>query len=220
MTSATPPRGMSRTEIARRAALDLPAGICVNLGVGMPTLVADYIPPERQVILHSENGLLGFGPTPPPDGRDLDLSNASSQFVTLLPGGAVVNHADSFALIRGGHIDMTLLGAFQVSVTGDLANWSLGEEEASLPPAVGGAMDLAFGARTVWVLMDHTERDGTAKIVERCSYPLTAPGVVKRIYTNLAVIDVTPEGLHLRKTAPGIDAATVQAWTAARLLTA
>lgn len=213
----SPPRGLSRVEIARRAARDLPDGACVNLGVGMPTLVADHIPPGRDVILHSENGLLGLGPAPPSSGRDLDLSNASSQFVTLLPGAAVVDHADSFALIRGGHVDMTLLGAFQVSSAGDLANWSLGDEEASLPPAVGGAMDLAFGARSVWILMEHTERDGTPKIVERCRYPLTAPGVVKRIYTNLAVIDVTPSGLRLREAAPGIDAATVRQWTAAPL---
>ena len=204
-----------RHHIARRAAHDLPDGAYVNLGIGLPTLVAGHTPPGREIIFHSENGLLGVGPPPPPGAEDIDLINAGKQPVTLLPGAAVFHHNDAFVMMRGGHLDYALLGGFQVSATGDLANWSLGE--ATKAPAVGGAMDLAAGAKQVWVLMEHTTKTGEPRIVERCTYPLTAPGVVRRIYTDMAVIDVGV-ALVVRELADGITFEFLQARTDAKLI--
>ena len=185
----------SKDELARRVAQDSPDGAYVNLGIGQPTAVANHIPPGREIILHSENGILGMGPAPAAGQEDYDLINAGKQPVTLRPGGAFFHHADSFAMMRGGHLDVCVLGAFQVSVTGDLANWSTGE--AGAIPAVGGAMDLAVGARQTWVMMDLLTRAGESKIVARCSYPLTAIGCVRRIYTDLATFACSPQGLRL-----------------------
>jgi 3-oxoacid CoA-transferase B subunit len=207
--------GLTRDDIAKRAAADLWDGAVVNLGIGVPVLVANYVPPDREIVYHSENGILGVGPTPPAGVGDPDLINASKALVTLMPGASIFHHTDSFLMIRGGHIDLALLGAMQVSAEGDLANWSTSDEK--MPPAVGGAMDLAAGAGAVRVLMEHTTKDGTPKIVERCTYPLTARRVVKRIYTNLAVIDVTQGGLVARELAPGVPFAEVQAKTGAKL---
>ena len=185
----------SKDELARRVAQDIPDGAYVNLGIGQPTLVANHIPDGREVILQSENGILGMGPAPAAGSEDFDLINAGKQPVTLLPGGAFFHHADSFAMMRGGHLDVCVLGAFQVSTTGDLANWSTGE--AGAIPAVGGAMDLAVGAKQTWVMMDLLTKKGESKIVAQCTYPLTAIGCVKRIYTDLATFDCTPQGLRL-----------------------
>lgn len=207
--------GLKRDDIAKRAAADLWDGAVVNLGIGVPGLVANYVPPDREIVYHSENGILGVGPSPPAGAGDPDLINASKTLVTLMPGASIFHHTDSFLMIRGGHIDLALLGAMQVSVEGDLANWSTGDEK--MPPAVGGAMDLAAGAGAVYVLMEHTTKEGGAKIVDRCTYPLTAKRVVKRIYTNLAVIDITPDGLVAREIAPGISFAELQAKTGAKL---
>ena len=185
----------SKDELARRVAQDIPDGAYVNLGIGQPTLVANHIPAGREVILHSENGILGMGPAPAKGSEDYDLINAGKQPVTLLPGGAFFHHADSFAMMRGGHLDVCVLGAFQVSTTGDLANWSTGEPGAI--PADGGAMDLAVGAKQTWVMMDLLTKQGASKIVAQCTYPLTAIGCVKRIYTDLATFECTPQGLRL-----------------------
>jgi 3-oxoadipate CoA-transferase beta subunit len=206
----------SRDQMAERVARDIPEGAYVNLGIGLPTKVANFLPPEREVFLHSENGLLGMGPAPAPGEEDEDLINAGKQPVTLLTGGAYFHHADSFAMMRGGHLDICVLGAFQVSGTGDLANWHTGAPEAI--PAVGGAMDLAIGAKQVFVMMEHQTRTGESKIVECCSYPLTGIGCVSRIYTDLAVLDVTPEGLRVREMAPGMTFKDLQAATSASLL--
>ncbi|WER50327.1 3-oxoacid CoA-transferase subunit B [Cupriavidus sp. WKF15] len=186
---------LTRIEMAQRVARDIPEGAYVNLGIGVPTLVANHLDPHREIILHSENGILGMGPAPGPDGEDDDLINAGKEPVTLLPGGAFFHHADSFSMIRGGHLDYCVLGAFQVSVNGDLANWHTGQADAI--PAVGGAMDLATGAKEVYVMMEHMTKQGQSKIVERCSYPITGMGCVSRVYTDLAVIDVTPSGLQV-----------------------
>ena len=183
----------SKDELARRVAQDIHDGACVNLGIGMPTLVANHIPAGMEVLLHSENGILGMGPAPAPGDEDYDLINAGKQPVTLLPGGAYFHHADSFAMMRGGHLDICVLGAFQVSAAGDLANWSTGE--AGAIPAVGGAMDLAIGAKQTWVMMDLLTKQGQSKVVERCTYPLTGIGCVKRIYTDLCTLACTPHGL-------------------------
>jgi len=185
----------TRDQMAARVARDIPEGAYVNLGIGLPTLVANHLAREKEIFLHSENGLLGMGPAPPPGQEDWDLTNAGKQPVTLVTGGSFFSHADSFAMIRGGHIDICVLGAFQVSVTGDLANWHTGE--ADTIPAVGGAMDLAVGARKVYVMMEHVTKKAEPKIVERCTYPLTAARCVSRIYTDLAVLDITPDGLSL-----------------------
>ena len=206
---------LSRDAIARRVAQDVPDGAYVNLGIGLPTQVANYVPSDREVIYHSENGILGMGPAPDKGQEDPDLINAGKQPVTLLAGAAIFHHTDAFAMIRGGHIDLALLGAMQVGANGDLANWATGDEK--FPPAVGGAMDLAAGAAGVWVLMEHTTKEGAPKILERCAYPLTAEGVVDRIYTNLAVIDVTPEGLLVREMVPGLEFEELQKKTGARL---
>ena len=186
---------LSREQMAMRVARDIPEGAYVNLGIGLPTLVANHLPKDREVFLHSENGLLGMGPAPAPGDEDYDLINAGKQPVTLLPGGAYFHHADSFAMMRGGHLDTCVLGAFQVSTTGDLANWHTGAPDAI--PAVGGAMDLAIGAKRTFVMMEHLARTGESKIVERCTYPLTGIGCVSRIYTDLAVLDVTRRGLKV-----------------------
>ncbi len=211
----TTPAGLSRSAIARRIAEDIPEGWYVNLGIGIPTLIADHVPPEREVIFHSENGVLGIGPAPAPDAVDPWLINAGKEPVTLRPGGAFVHHADSFAIIRGGHLDLCVLGAFEVAENGDLANWTTGRNDAAA--AVGGAMDLAVGAKRLWVAMEHTTKEGAPRLVSRCSFPLTAPASVLRVYTNLAVIDVTPEGFLLLETAPGVSFEAVQQRTATRL---
>jgi 3-oxoadipate CoA-transferase beta subunit len=184
----------TREQMAARVARDIPEGAVVNLGIGLPTLVSNYLPHGREVILHSENGVLGMGPAPPKGEEDYDLINAGKAPVTLLPGGCYFHHADSFAMMRGGHLDICVLGAFQVSVHGDLANWHTGEPGAI--PAVGGAMDLAIGARQTFVMMELLTRKGESKLVQQCSYPLTGLACVSRIYTDLAVIDVTPGGLR------------------------
>jgi 3-oxoadipate CoA-transferase beta subunit len=181
--------------MAQRAARELSDGAYVNLGIGLPTLVADCLPEGREIILHSENGVLGIGPRPPKGEEDEDLINAGKEPVTLLTGGCYFHHADSFGMIRGRHLDFCVLGAFQVSAAGDLANWHTGAPEAI--PAVGGAMDLAVGAKQVLVMMEHLTKEGTSKLVERCSYPITGAHCVNRVYTDLAVIDIKPDGLHL-----------------------
>jgi 3-oxoadipate CoA-transferase beta subunit len=185
----------SKDELAARVAQDIPEGATVNLGIGQPTLVANHIPSSREVLLHSENGILGMGPAPAKGLEDYDLINAGKQPVTLLPGGAYFHHADSFAMMRGGHLDICVLGAFQVSATGDLANWHTGEADAI--PAVGGAMDLAVGAKQTWVMMDLQTKQGQSKLVQACSYPLTGIGCVKRVYTDLATLACTPQGLEV-----------------------
>ncbi|MDO9398849.1 MAG: 3-oxoacid CoA-transferase subunit B [Herbiconiux sp.] len=189
--------GISRVDLARRIALDIPEGSYVNLGIGAPTLVANHLPAGLEIILHTENGLLGMGPAPEPGLVDPDLINAGKQPVTALPGAAYFHHADSFGMMRGGHLDVCVLGAFQVSAGGDLANWSTGAPGAI--PAVGGAMDLAIGAKNVWVMTDLLTRDGSSKLVAGCSYPLTGVGCVSRVYTDRAVFDVTADGFRVRE---------------------
>jgi 3-oxoadipate CoA-transferase beta subunit len=184
----------NREQMAARVARDIPEGAVVNLGIGLPTLVANYLPRDREVILHSENGVLGMGPAPPKGEEDYDLINAGKAPVTLLPGGCYFHHADSFAMMRGGHLDICVLGAFQVSVRGDLANWHTGEPGAI--PAVGGAMDLAIGAKQTFVMMELLTKKGESKLVRECTYPLTGLACVSRLYTDLAVIDVTRDGLR------------------------
>lgn len=206
---------LSREEIARCVAKDIPDGFYVNLGIGIPTLVARHLSDDRDVLLHTENGIVGMGPGDPDAPLDLDLINASKEPVTLIPGSAITDHVVSFAMMRGGHIDLTILGAFQVSENGDLANWDTGQEDTI--PAVGGAMDLAVGAKQVFVTMDHTTRDGKPKIVKQCDYPLTGSGVVDRIYTDLAVIDVTPEGLLVTAMVEGLSFQALQDMTDAPL---
>ena len=186
---------LDRHQIAARVARDIPNGAYVNLGIGLPTLVANHVPKDREIVLHSENGILGLGPKPAPGAQDEDLIDAGKNPATALPGASYFHHADSFGMIRGGHIDICVLGAFQVSAAGDIANWHTGEPDAI--PAVGGAMDLAAGARQVFVTMEHLTKKGESKIVERCSYPLTGLRCVTRVYTDLAVIDVKADGLHL-----------------------
>jgi len=201
----------TRDEMAARVARDIPEGSYVNLGIGLPTLVANHLPKDREIILHTENGLLGMGPAPKPGEEDPDLMNAGKQPVTELPGASFFHHADSFAMMRGGHLDFCVLGAFQVSATGDLANWHTGAPDAI--PAVGGAMDLAIGAKNVYVMMEHTTKSGESKIVPKCTYPLTGVGCVNRIFTDLAVIDVTPQGLKVVEMADGMDLNELQRLT-------
>jgi 3-oxoadipate CoA-transferase beta subunit len=208
----------NRTQMAARVAQDIPEGWFVNLGIGIPTMVADHVPEEREVILHSENGILGMGPAPAPDKVNAWLVNAGKQPVTLRPGGSFFHHADSFAMIRGGHIDLCVLGAFEVAENGDVANWATSENDSA--PAVGGAMDLAAGAKRLWVVMEHATKDGRPKLVESCGYPLTAKGVVQRVYTNLAVVDVVPgRGFVVKEIVPGLSLADLQARTGAKLHT-
>ena len=204
----------TRDEIAARAARDIPEGFYVNLGIGIPVLVANYVPPDREVIIQSENGILGMGPEPQPHQINRWLINASKKYVSLVPGGSYMHHADSFALIRGGHLDLCVLGAFQVAANGDFANWSKSETDM---PSVGGAMDLAVGAKSVWLLMDHTTKDGESKLMRRCTYPLTAVGAAKRVYTNLAVLDVTGDAFAVREIAPGLTFEALQDVTDAPL---
>jgi 3-oxoadipate CoA-transferase, beta subunit len=205
----------NREEMATLVAIDIPDRAVVNLGIGLPTLVANHLPADREVILHSENGVIGMGPAPRAGEEDFDLINAGKQPVTLLPGGSFFHHADSFAMMRGGHLDVCVLGAFQVSATGDLANWHTGAADAI--PAVGGAMDLAIGAKKTVVMMEHNTKNGEMKIVERCAYPLTGIGCVARIYTDLAVIDVTSLGLVVRTIVEGLGFDELQSRTGAPL---
>ncbi|HXX11765.1 MAG TPA: 3-oxoacid CoA-transferase subunit B [Burkholderiales bacterium] len=207
---------LNRDQMAARVARDIPEGACVNLGIGLPTLVANHLPKNREILLHSENGVLGMGPAPAAGEEDYDLINASKDPVTLLPGGAFFHHADSFAMMRGGHLDICVLGAFQVSVKGDLANWHTGAPDAI--PAVGGAMDLAVGAKQVFVMMEHLTKRGQSKIVEHCTYPLTGVACVNRIYTDLAVIDVTSEGLRVLEMVAGMTIAELNRATGISLL--
>src|SRR6201988_3767889 len=206
---------LKRRQIAWRAAQDLVDGAYVNLGIGLPTLVSDFIPDDREIVLHSENGILGVGPAPGANEVDPDLINAGKQPVTLVTGGSYVHHTDSFLMIRGGHLDLALLGAFEVSERGDLANWTT--DDPGFPPGVGGAMDLAAGAKEIRVLVEHTTRGGVPRIRARCQYPLTAAAVVRRIYTDLAVIDVTAEGLVVRELVEDLDLTALQARTEATL---
>ncbi|RFU23425.1 3-oxoacid CoA-transferase subunit B [Geodermatophilus marinus] len=206
---------LSPVEVANRVARDIPDGSYVNLGIGLPTLVGDVVSAEKEIVFHSENGILGMGPAPAPGLEDPELINAGKQPVTLVPGGAFFHHTDSFTIMRGGHIDVTVLGAFQVSEDGDLANWAT--DDARMPPAVGGAMDLAVGAKRVLVLMTHTTVDGRPKILRRCTYPLTAARVVHRVYTDLAVLDVGPSGLVVRDVVAGLPRAELQRLTGAPL---
>ncbi len=214
--SMTEQLGWTREEMARRVAQDIENGSYVNLGIGIPELVAKFVPEGRTLIYHTENGLLGMGPSPREGEGDPELINAGKKRVSAIPGAAYFHHADSFSMIRGGHIDLCVLGALQVAQNGDLANWSTGEEGAI--PAVGGAMDLVAGVRKIYVITQHTTKTGEPKLVDRCTYPLTGLGVVTRVYTDLAVIDVTPEGFKLVELTPGADFAYVQERTGARLL--
>jgi len=206
---------LGRDELAMRVAQDIPEGWSVNLGIGIPTLVANYVPPQREVIFHSENGILGMGPAPTPESLNPWLVNASRQHVTLRPGASLMNHADSFALVRGGHLDLCVLGAFQVAENGDIANWARSEDETA--PAIGGAMDLAAGARRIWAVMEHVTRSGEKRLLRRCTYPLTAKGVTSRVYTDLAVIEVTPRGFVVIDTVPGLSFEELQERTDALL---
>ena len=206
----------SRDQMAQRVAADIPDGAVVNLGIGLPTLVANHLPADREVILHSENGVLGMGPAPAEGEEDFDLINAGKQPVTLKPGGCFFHHADSFAMMRGGHLDICVLGAFQVSAGGDLANWHTGAPDAI--PAVGGAMDLAIGAKRTLVMMEHCTKAGESKIVAQCSYPLTGLACVSRIYTDLAVLDITPAGVQVLDLCEGLSAETLQSLTAVPLI--
>ena len=201
----------TKDQMAARVARDISDGAVVNLGIGMPTLVANHLSADREVMMHSENGVIGMGPAPAPGAEDYDLINAGKQPVTLLPGGCFFHHAESFAMMRGGHLDVCVLGAFQVSARGDLANWHTGAPDAI--PAVGGAMDLALGARQTWVMMEHNTKGGEAKLVSACSYPLTALACVSRVYTDLAVLDITPAGVRVREMTQGLDFETLQART-------
>lgn len=213
--SPNPTTGWSRDEMARLVAIDIPDGSYVNLGIGIPELVARHVPSDREVIFHTENGLLGVGPPPPAGQEDCELINAGKNPVTAIAGASYFHHADSFAMIRGGHIDLCVLGAMQVSARGDLANWSTGDPDAI--PAVGGAMDLVAGARRVFVMTEHNTRDGRPKILLHCTYPLTGRQVVDRIYTNLAIIDVTPDGLAVVELAPDVSFEFVRQRTGAPL---
>lgn len=216
MTQQVEQIGRTREEMAQRLAQDIPNGSYVNLGIGIPELVARFVPEGRTLIYHTENGLLGMGPSPEEGEGDPELINAGKRHVTANPGAAFFHHADSFSMIRGGHIDLCVLGAMQVSQHGDLANWSTGAPDAI--PAVGGAMDLCAGVKSVYVITQHTTKQGEAKLVERCTFPLTGVGVITRVYTDLAVIDVTPEGFRVAELSPGVDFDYVQQRTGAPLI--
>ena len=216
MTEQTLPIGRTREEMARRLAQDIPDGSYVNLGIGIPELVAKFVPEGRELIYHTENGLLGMGPSPEPGRGDPELINAGKRQVTANPGAAFFHHADSFAMIRGGHIDLCVLGALQISQNGDLANWSTGREDTI--PAVGGAMDLVAGVKSIYVITQHCTKHGEPKLVETCTYPLTGRRVVNRVYTDLAVIEIAPEGFQLIELSPGLDYDYVRERTGAPLL--
>lgn len=216
MTQQTQTIGWTREQMAQRLAQDIDNGSYVNLGIGIPELVARFVPEGRTLIYHTENGLLGMGPTPPEAEGDPELINAGKRHVSVNPGGAFFHHADSFSMIRGGHIDLCVLGAMQVSKHGDLANWSTGAPDAI--PAVGGAMDLVAGVKSVFVITQHCTKHGEPKLVENCTFPLTGRGVIDRIYSDLAVIDVTPDGFQLVELAPGVDFEYVEQRTGATLL--
>ncbi len=206
---------LDRAGMAKRAARDIPEGWVVNLGIGMPTAIAEHVSPDREVIFHSENGVIGAGPAPAPDRINPFLVNAGVEHITLRTGASLVHHADSFAIARGGHLDLSVLGAFEVSETGDLANY--GHAAGETIKQIGGAMDLAVGARRLWVIMEHTTKSGAARLKRRCDYPLTAKGTVRRVYTNLAVLEVTPRGFVVRDIIPGLGFEELQAHTAAPL---
>lgn len=208
--------GWSRAQMAEKVAIDIPDGSYVNLGIGIPEMVADFVPEGRELIYQTENGLLGMGKIPNKENEDRELVNAGKKCVTAIPGASYFHHADSFTMIRGGHIDVCVLGAMQVSKTGDLANWSTGAKNAI--PAVGGAMDLVAGVKRIFVITQHETKNGDSKIVEQCTYPLTGKAVVERIYTNLAVIKVTRKGLQVLEMAPGVDFEMLQRKTEAPLL--
>ena len=216
MTQQVEQIGRTREEMAQRLAQDIPNGSYVNLGIGIPELVARFVPEGRTLIYHTENGLLGMGPSPEEGKGDPELINAGKRHVTANPGAAFFHHADSFSMIRGGHIDLCVLGAMQVSQHGDLANWSTGAPDAI--PAVGGAMDLCAGVKSVYVITQHTTKQGEPKLVERCTYPLTGVGVITRVYTDLAVIDITPDGFRIAELSPGVDFDFVQQRTGAPLI--
>ena len=207
---------LDRNGMAARAAADIPEGWVVNLGIGIPTEVANFIPPEREVIIHAENGVIGIGPAPEADRINPFLINAGVQHVTLRTGGSFVHHADSFAIARGRHLDLCVLGAFEVSENGDIANWARAPDEPV--KQIGGAMDLAIGAKRLWVIMEHTTKDSAPRLVRRCAYPLTAKAVVRRVYTNLAVMDVTPRGFVVRDMIPGLTFGELQEASEAPLL--
>lgn len=202
---------LNREDMARRVARDIPEGAYVNLGIGLPTKVANYLPKDREIFLQSENGLLGMGPAPAPGDEDWELINAGKQAVTLLTGGCFFHHGDSFAMMRGGHIDLCVLGAFQVAINGDIANWHTGEPDAI--PAVGGAMDLAIGAKKTFVMMELLTRDGTSKLVERCTYPLTGLACVSRVYTDLAVFELEGNSARIIERAEGVSHDDLRAMT-------
>lgn len=210
--------GWTREQMAARAAQDIPDGSYVNLGIGIPELVTQFVPEGREFIYHTENGLLGMGPAPAEGELDLDLMNAGKKYVTAVQGASYFHHADSFSMIRGGHIDYCVLGTMQVAANGDIANWSTGAPDAI--PAVGGAMDLVQGVKNIFVITQHTTRSGDPKLVDRCTYPLTGPGVVSRIFTNLAVVDITPDGFQLIELAPDIAFDEVAEATGAPILPA
>jgi len=207
--------GWDRNEMAQKVALDIPDGSYVNLGIGIPELIADFVPEGRELIYQTENGLLGMGKVTDYENKDRELVNAGKKYITAIPGAAYFHHADSFTMIRGGHIDVCVLGAMQVSEQGDLANWSTGKKDAI--PAVGGAMDLVAGVKRIFVITQHVTKYGDPKIIEKCTFPLTGKQVVERIYTNLAVIDVKKEGLFVREMAPNVDFNYLQKQTGAKL---
>jgi len=215
-TKTTP--AWTRDEMAARVAVDIPDGAVVNLGIGLPTKVANHLPADREVILHSENGVIGMGPAPAKGEEDYDLINAGKQPVTLLDGGCFFHHADSFAMMRGGHLDVCVLGAFQVAANGDLANWSTGAPDAI--PAVGGAMDLAIGAKKTYVMMDLLTKTGESKLVPECTYPITGVECVSRVYTDVAIFDLTPEGTKVIEIVPGLSFEELQKLTPVALIDA
>jgi 3-oxoadipate CoA-transferase beta subunit len=216
MKSAKPVIGLSRDEMAQRVAMDIPDGSYVNLGIGIPELITQFVPDGREFIYHTENGLLGMGPSPAEDEGEPELINAGKRQVTALPGASYFQHPDSFAMIRGGHLDLCVLGALQVASNGDLANWSTGGPDAI--PAVGGAMDLVAGVKSVYVITQHCTKAGDPKLIEACTYPLTGPGVVNRIYTDLAVVDITAAGFQLVELSPGVSFEYVAERTGAKLI--
>ena len=215
MVTSTTKIGWQRAEMAQKVALDIPNGSYVNLGIGIPEMVADFVPEGREVIYQTENGLLGMGKVPPKENEDRELINAGKKCVTAISGASYFHHADSFGMIRGGHIDICVLGAMQVSENGDLANWSTGREKAI--PAVGGAMDLVAGVKRIFVITQHVTKHGDPKIIEECTFPLTGKQVVERIYTDLAIIDVKKDGLYVREMAPNVDFEYLQKHTGAKL---